>query len=228
MLAPFALAHLIHKDGIIRMFSGFNPTTPFRHRAWFYWNCLLLSDLRHEWAGDELNNDTLTIKDWMRRVAQRASREQQEVLCRRLFRESLRYRAGYAKTRAPRTYWTKGGNWPRVWGMSKIIVAKEHISRPKQWWSVDRERMEAFERELMHTFDPDKQLQPDLYFQICNYARQRYPQIRRVKTKMARKQLTWLFSQDIQMEGANKWKLRYKGDPTRHGIAKHPSRLIDW
>jgi len=231
-MAPFALAHKVGRKNVERMFSGINPTTPFRHRAWYYWNSLLLSGLQKHWAGHEMNHGKTNLQQWFRNIAVATDHDQQEVLLRRLFRPSLNYWPATDPMGRRSTYWTKGGNWPVSWGMSKILVLREHLERPQQWWSVDPERMRLFERELMSLVDPDKVLQPEAYFRTLNYAQQRYPQIRGVKRNFSRYQLPWLFQQEVQWEGKPTFIQR---DPKSHynsrrkgGYRRPKSYMIEW
>ena len=114
--------------------------------------------------------------------------------------------------------------------MTKIVVAHEHLVREYNWWGkgVSEDKMHAFERELMYLVNPDKMLVPEAYFQLCNYALQRYPQIRGVKTKMSRLKLTWLFQQEIQWEGKPTFIPRNLKFSCENGTNRPRSYMIEW
>jgi hypothetical protein len=203
-MAPFALRYVLRPEGIRRMFSNMQSTTPWYHTPWFWWQALVNSDLERLWPGEKLNTGEWTPMKWHTRLIVQTTEDEQKLLLRRLYKKKLyRTRADYP---LKKTLWSKGGKWYRSRGLDRILVLGENLDRPyKNWWSEKLTPwFTVLEQELRSVANPDRLLAPHAYWQACEYIRERTRSL--TGKKIHWRNLTWFFDMDIQQEDGRWWR----------------------
>ena len=166
------------------------------------------------------------LRRWKRRIICRTTPEEQTLILKRLYRQTLAYGAPDRPGKR-RFLWTKGGRWVSDTGMARILVLREHLDRPYHKWTeyLKPDTIRSFESELRVVANPDKFLYPDVYYMAINYVRERAKHY--WGRRMGWMSLSWFFDQPIIDPEKNyiwDWKnFQEGGYPTRWKRAAPPT-----
>lgn len=231
-MAPFALYYRIGKKGIEDLFKGIRSATPYTHQSWFWWQCLVHSGRPDLWFADELNAGKIDLRTWRRRLIYFTTDEEEETLLRRFYKPEFDWNLWHPKKdpdSGRRMLWTKGGVWNEKNGMTKILVLRQHIERPRwpEWGSKDYlwprkltpEICRSFERDLWTHIDPDQHIYPEAY----DLAVERVRNLTQPLSKLGRMEVvwaSWFFQQRILHESGYVYDYRYLPDEKGHPIKR--------
>lgn len=211
LMGMFVIAHKVGHRGLKGVFGDVGQT-PFRHRAWLWWNALRLSGLGHYWDDfvDRRNQGT-SMHECLMWLRDQASDSEWETLSSRMGKEGRlnphRYhRWPDSEGKERRTIWTKGGTWWKGDNFTKIILMGEHLPTriPQNTWQerLGPHGVRKIESELHNLIDSDKMLQPDAKKRAVDYVRSRIPEILGYEIDNASyRTAAWFFQTDVPDEG---------------------------
>lgn len=219
-LAVFALATQVGKESLDALFGRPLGTTPFKHRAWYWYNCIRTSGLEPYWdeladtknAGKPFDQCLYTLRD-------HATPDQWKLLSDRLGcaifkgRPTISPKWWWRDVSGPPTIlWTRGGNYDRRSNYTKIILLREPVERETYNYSqksikLGVEGCRRIEREINDIVDPDELLYPDALNRAIAYARERITQVLELTRPTGYKFLSWFFHEPVRVPGSEGFAL---------------------
>jgi|TARA_A100001037_G_scaffold91951_1_gene83351 hypothetical protein len=202
MMGVFALAPKVSTPTLEEYLGQPLGTTPIRHRSWFWYHCLIHSDLGKYWpefkAMKNSGNGLAQTLSWLK---EQCTKDEWDKLSDRsgsvTFKDRSLTCGRYSTEGAVHTIWTAGGVWDRRNGFTKIIILdetpdREDPSTEVQWKMLGH--CERVAKEVHNFVDEERTLYHAAQEKAISYARERFSDLLNWKSKkIGPRSLSWFF-----------------------------------